>query len=354
MEEKIRYLANKFPHTEWSGVLFTTHQGTFEKGDLVITCQDLYPMDLGNATYTEFNMSEDVAAYMADNIELFDCELQLIHSHHSMSTTPSGTDLHTLREEGNERNCFVSLIVNNAGTYYAAVTRKLETKDKVIIKSMGESYEFFGEGRKEIDKEGLSEVVNVKTKEFIEYFDLEVERHEVDENALPDLKYLDGRFDEILSKKKNRYKSNITKDDYLWDIMLPIEEESRKGTNGWQPDKKKIHRAAVNIVTCNLIINPNKFDFKQWITRHLTNVYKRIFNEQPDNLFHSAFDDWCNFIIPFVLDNFDFSDATDEIADDIELLQSRVAKAIYDELLEYGSNYYIRAYCDSLEQYIVE
>lgn len=79
VEEKIRYLLRKFPRTEWSGVLFVTHQGTFENNDLVITCKDIYPMDLGNATFTEFKMSEDVAAYMSENIELFDCDLQLVH-----------------------------------------------------------------------------------------------------------------------------------------------------------------------------------------------------------------------------------------------------------------------------------
>lgn len=79
VEEKIRYLLRKFPSTEWSGVLFYTHEGTFEEGNLVVTCQDIYPMDLGNATYTEFAMSEDVAAYMADNIELFDYDMGLVH-----------------------------------------------------------------------------------------------------------------------------------------------------------------------------------------------------------------------------------------------------------------------------------
>ena len=79
VEEKIRYLLRKFPSTEWSGVLFTTHEGTFENNDLVITCKDIYPMDLGNTTFTEFKMNEDVAAYMAENIDLFDCELQLVH-----------------------------------------------------------------------------------------------------------------------------------------------------------------------------------------------------------------------------------------------------------------------------------
>ena len=84
VEEKIRYLIRKFPSTEWSGILFYTHQGTFEENNLTITCQDIFPMDLGTSGWTEFKMSEDVAAYMAENIELFDCEMGLIHSHHIM------------------------------------------------------------------------------------------------------------------------------------------------------------------------------------------------------------------------------------------------------------------------------
>ncbi len=79
VEKKIRYLLRKFPSTEWSGVLFVTHEGSFENNDLVITCKDIYPMDLGNATFTEFTMNEDVTAYMSENIELFDCDLQLVH-----------------------------------------------------------------------------------------------------------------------------------------------------------------------------------------------------------------------------------------------------------------------------------
>lgn len=84
VEEKIRYLIRKFPHTEWSGVLFYTHTGTFENDDLVITCQDIYPMDLGSGTWTEFQMTPEVSGYIAENIELFDCDTGLCHSHHTM------------------------------------------------------------------------------------------------------------------------------------------------------------------------------------------------------------------------------------------------------------------------------
>ena len=84
VEAKIRYLIRKYPNTEWSGILFFTYDGTFENNDLVITCQDIYPMDLGTSGWTEFKMSEEVAGYMAENIELFECKLGLVHSHHSL------------------------------------------------------------------------------------------------------------------------------------------------------------------------------------------------------------------------------------------------------------------------------
>lgn len=123
-----------------------------------------------------------------------------ITSHHVMSTHPSSTDLQTLREEGNERNCFVSLIVNNEGTYYAAITRKVQTKSEVTVKSLGTSYEFFGEGTKEITHDG-TETTKVIDKEIIQYYDLEVERHEVSNS----LSYLDARFDEIQKKKQQSF-----------------------------------------------------------------------------------------------------------------------------------------------------
>ena len=84
VEEKICYLIRKFPHTEWSGVLFYTHTGNFEDGTLEIHCRDIFPMDLGDATFTSFVNDESVASYIAENIDLFTCDMGLVHSHHSM------------------------------------------------------------------------------------------------------------------------------------------------------------------------------------------------------------------------------------------------------------------------------
>ena len=335
-------------------------------------------MDLGNATYTEFHMNEDVASYMAEHMELFNCELMLIHSHHQMSTQPSGTDLNTLREEGNDRNCFVSLIVNNAGNYYAAITRKVHSKLEVTTKNLGTSYEFFGEGTRDISKK---DAVSTKTidKEVIQYFDLEVKRYEVVNN----LSYLDDRFEEIMKKKNvsnnngNRYAQPPAEDygDFFgWmhdskrnrlaereldmfkeDKKKHKEENIKSAVENWQPSAKVIHEMVCKMITCNLIINPDKFDLKQWVHNHMVKVYDRIFNSKLVWDGHDPFGEWKDFIVQFLLDYVDPKDAPDALMEDWDLLVSRYAQAMYDELSKFADeNAYIVAYQDALECYIIE
>ena len=377
VERKIRYLLRKFPRTEWSGVLFTKHTGTFEGNDLMITCEDIYPMDLGDAVYTEFHMNEDVAAYMADNIELFDCDMQLVHSHHAMQSTPSGTDLQTLREEGNERNCFVSLIVNNAGTYYAAITRKVQTLSEVTVKNLGKSYEFFGEGAKEISHDG-TETTKVIEKEVIEYFDLEVERHEVSN----DLEYLDARFEEIERRKsqinaspafhKDSPEAIASFQEYLHGRREPKEQQLPFGNTqeltpedeakmnelamGWQPNPQAIHSAVVRMVTCSFIVNAEKINFKQWIVNHMENVYKRVFGGMgSNNQYCNAFDEYKEFIIQFTMDYFNDDDVPDALMDNYDILQSRIASAMMGELAPYlKQNTYMEEYYNTLLNYVIE
>ena len=162
VERLIRFLCERVWDTEWSGVLFYNPTGAFEDGSLEIHCVDILPMDIGSATYTEFDMSPDVISYMAQNPELLDCKMGLIHSHNNMSTFFSGTDTATLREEGTDRNHFVSLIVNNAGKYTAAITRKVKYKCTREL-----SYETFG---------GTVNIPGTETieGEEIEYFNLDI------------------------------------------------------------------------------------------------------------------------------------------------------------------------------------
>lgn len=374
VEEKIRYLLRKFPSTEWSGVLFTKYTGSFENNDLVIICEDIYPMDLGNATFTDFSMSADVTAYMANNIELFDCDLQLVHSHHSMSTTPSGTDLNTLREEGNERNCFVSLIVNNAGTYSAAITRKVKTKSEITVKTLGRSYEFFGEGAvtaKDSKTQAEKEVVE---REVIEYFKLDIERHTVDNP----LAYLDDRFTEIQKKKdqNNAFKGfglrqmpfNSEDKDTLYyepkskskkpiQTSLFSDKSFEQPDDEYVPDPEIVKLHVMKMVVLSLLAKPaENFSFKQWIDTRMENVYNEAFcnsdtMEAVTGI--SPFESWRDFIVEFMVENFcDANLPVDLLFESTDFYYAIVAKAFYDELAQYkGANDYIDGYLEGLERY---
>ena len=86
VEDIIRYTCQKIHNVEWSGVLFYTIEGSFEENNLNVICKDIYIMDIGSSTYTEFDMSPDVVGYMAENPELFNYYTALIHSHNNMAT----------------------------------------------------------------------------------------------------------------------------------------------------------------------------------------------------------------------------------------------------------------------------
>jgi hypothetical protein len=370
VEEKIRYLQRKYPSTEWSGVLFTTHEGSFEDNNLVITCQDIYPMDLGNATFTEYKMDETVAGYIADNIELFNCDMGLVHSHHTMSTFFSGTDTNTLREEGNERNCFVSLIVNNAGTYNAAVTRKVKEKKEITTYFYGKSYEFFGEGEVSISPPYQAPTVQETVdEEYIEYFMLDIEKEDVNNP----LDYLDARFKEIEEKKKAQPskqwtlpKWNTNDTESVWDkdypkntsLWLPKAKEpllfneedvyDKEAETVWESNEEEIHKCVVQMITCSFIVDSKKIDLKQWVTRHMANKYAEIFIED------GMFDEWCDFVVDFLLDRYYAQYGI--LSEDPDIFEAYTANAIKDELEQYidcaGVTEYIETYIKALDRHI--
>ena len=369
VEEKIRYLCRKFPSLEWSGVLFTRHTGNFEDGSLEIYCEDIYPMDLGSPGFTEFKMDETVAAYIADNIDLIDCDLQLVHSHNKMSCFFSGTDTQTLREEGNERNCFVSLIVNNEGTYCAAITRKVQKKIEVTTKSLGTSYEFFGSGPV---CSGITTTPTTQTidKTVIEYFMLDVQVEQVENN----LAYLDTRFEEIEAKKNEKkdtvYKPNEGFYDWLHSerktsaetkeffYSSPETNKSKELTlfskdtmeemvdpDGWTPDKETIHQLAAQLLTCSLIVNKD-IDLKQWITRHMVKKYGEIFG-----VTEMEFHEWTESYVEFIVNHYSDPTVPEAVYEAYDVYQAKIAEAIIDELNLYPANHYIDAYIEVLMRY---
>lgn len=366
VEEKIRYLCRKYPSLEWSGVLFYTHTGTFEDNNLEIHCEDIYPMDLGSATFTKFQNDETIVGYVADNIDLFQCDMGLIHSHNRMSCWFSGTDTSTLQSEGNDTNCFVSLIVNNEGTYCAAITRKKTLSIESTVKRVASSYEFFGEG--EVKESGNPVETTEKTETTsIEYFMLDVEREIVDNP----FDFLDKRFEEI-EKQKNppktlplqyplkedrdedfyswihsdRKKSAEAKEALLFDEDTMKEMEVYPEYPEWQPDPDIIRHYVYKIVTLSLTVSKD-FDLSQWITRHMSRRYDEIFSD-------SSFKEWAEFIIDFLINQYTDPSIPMELVDTYDIIQSRIANALYEELDKYPENAYLEQYKEILTRYIYE
>lgn len=369
VEKKIRFTCQKVWNTEWSGTLFFTHEGSFENNDLVIRCVDIYIMDIGTQAYTEFDMNPDVIAYMCSNPELLDCQMGLIHSHNNMSTFFSGTDTATLKEEGTDRNNFVSLIVNNAGTYTAAITRRIKAKQ--VKESV--SYEFFGDGEKEDTKEYTSD------EDEIEWFYLKIEKEGENYN-FPDM---ESRLEEIkkikaekakntpiysgtpkttvssyfttqagpanLIKKEDKGYENRTLFDSV-DEKLPAKEEYYIPYGQVSFDKTIIKSLVLQLLTGSIIIsNESKIDINKW-AKSMPTLYGKRFGTGKDGMdrFKIWADTYTEYLTWYISDT-----KLEELGYDETEMCAICAHDMIEELTKLPENDYIKGYIDSLQKYLV-
>lgn len=370
VERKIRFACQKVWSTEWSGTLFFTHEGSFENNDLVIKCVDIYIMDIGTQAYTEFDMNPDVIAYMCDNPELLDCQMGLIHSHNNMSTFFSGTDTTTLKEEGRDRNNFVSLIVNNAGTYTAAITRRVkrysQIKDMLV-------YEFFGDGEKQDTKEYTQDGI-----EEIEWFYLKIEK-EGENYSFPDM---DARLEEIKQAKAEKAKkaqtptyqggykpviansygtkagpANLVKKEAdkpkvvqptLFDDTddLPFEEEYDIPYGQVSFDKVTLKSLVLQLITGSIIIsNDSKIDITKW-AKSMPALYEKRFGKGEEGMknFKMWADTYADYLTWYVTD-----EKLEELGFDETEICAICAHDMIEELTKLPENDYIKGYIDALQ-----
>lgn len=375
VERKIRFACQKVWSTEWSGTLFFTHEGSFENNNLVIRCVDIYIMDIGTQAYTEFDMNPDVIAYMCENPELLDCQMGLIHSHNNMSTFFSGTDTATLREEGIDRNNFVSLIVNNAGTYTAAITRRV--KSKQVKESV--SYEFFGDGEKHDTKEYVS------SADEIEWFYLKIEK-KGENYSFPDMA---ARLEEIKQAKAERaekakkaqtpvyqggYKpviansygtkagpANLVKKEAdkpkvvqptLFDNAddLPFEEGYDIPYGHVSFDKVTLKSLVLQLITGSIIIsNDSKIDITKW-AKSMPTLYEKRFGKGKvgmDN-FKMWAETYTEYLTWYITD-----EKLEELGFDETEICAICAHDMIEGLTKLPENDYIKGYIDALQKYLV-
>lgn len=386
VENKIRYLCSQISQVEWSGILFYSVEGNFEDADnpLKITCKDIFLQDIGTGTTTEFDMSADVMAYAMEN-DLTDYYMGLIHSHNSMPTFFSGTDIATLQQEGKNTNHFVSLIVNNIGKYTAAITR-LVTVTKVLKKI---SYKSFGDEEKNSVEEVTTE------SKYIEYFDLNIKK-EVQEF---DFKDIDALIADIKKKKEEENKKKIytppyTPPSYNWkeqslfekpkteqkviqdytkplpkpvaDTVLThtsyekteIEDDEEFEPEVVNPDDlifisdEEVEEGIKQLVSCSPVLpSLEKFDLDKWKVHFPKLCKNRFLDDIP------AFSDYIRALVENIL----FYYTNDYLAGIYteDTIQAMYAERIHEELTSWANanglytNKYIKAILDTIEEFLL-
>ena len=372
VERKIRFTCQKVWNTEWSGTLFFTYEGSFENNDLVIRCVDIYIMDIGTQAYTEFDMNPDVIAYMTEHSELLDCQMGLIHSHNNMSTFFSGTDTATLKEEGRDRNNFVSLIVNNAGSYTAAITRRI--KSKQVMESV--SYEFFGAGEKQDTKKYVSDA------DEIEWFYLKIEK-EGENYSFPDMA---ARLEEIKKAKEEKAKKAqapvyqggykpviansygtkagpanlVNKEDSkpkavqptLFENVddLPFNDNYSLPYGQVTFDKATLKSLVLQLITGSIIIsNDSKIDISKW-AKSMPALYEKRFGKGKEGM--DNFEMWADTYAEYLT-----WCATDEKLEELGYDETEIcaicAHDMIEELTKLPENDYIKGYIDALQKYLI-
>lgn len=372
VERKIRFACQKVWNTEWSGTLFFTHEGSFENDDLVIRCVDIYIMDIGTQAYTEFDMNPDVISYMCENPELLDCQMGLIHSHNNMSTFFSGTDTATLKEEGRDRNNFVSLIVNNAGTYTAAITRRI--KSKQTMESV--SYEFFGDGEKQDTKEYISDA------DEIEWFYLKIE-NEDETFSFPDMAARLEEIKQVKAEKAKKAQTSVYQGGYkpviansygtkagpanlvkkednkskvvqstLFDNVdgLPFDDDYNLPYGQVTFDKVTLKSLVLQLITGSIIIsNDSKIDITKW-AKSMSALYEKRFGKGEEGMknFKMWADTYTEYLTWYTTD-----EKLEELGFDETEICAICAHDMIEELTKLPENDYIKGYIDALQKYLI-
>lgn len=349
LEDKIRFLCSKLPHTEYSGTLFYTTEGSFETKDLHIIAKDFYLQDVGSSGFTEFKNDVGLASFMVQN-GLFDCYTGLLHSHHNMATIftegklGSGTDMNTLKSEGSDNNHFVSIIVNNAGKYAAAITRKitesLEGISNIAYKSFNdEEKSEVGTSKKMCVTKVEYHMLDIITEQSTDYSYLENSELNTKLVELQKPKYIPA-LPWNLDYRKKEFPRETSQEPrsvgYSYHSLWGDDYEEYTYGKSEIPSQQEIDRFVYSIV-CQLITSNmfasyiSQVNLKSWVTNMEKNYARRF----PD---FTDFQTWANTLIDYLNDEiFLFSGHKDDIV--ISILGS-----ILDALNKYPSNPYIDYY----------
>lgn len=336
LEKKIRVLCNKFPNTEWSGQLFYSYEGSFKDGSIKFKAEDLLFMDTGDGTSTEFYLNEgNAASYITDH-ELWDCQIGLIHSHHSMQAFFSGQDNSMLLQEGSNRNHFLSLVVNNKGNYVARITVK---EERDIVTTGTKQFHTFND-----------EIVNILIPEHTQKTTI-VSTYDLD--IINEFSFTCEDYDELMAtiaecdeRKKSRMKEpavstfNAFKPVDFPNFPVFNEPVSKPLTANKETNELsfyEVQQYVKQLLALNPIVNDS---IENIVTKFLTEIPKRFSPEE----YKYVITIYCDYFLDTEIANkFDEKCADPEIAYDAYLTaKETISKEIEKFVQKYPENVYLK------------
>lgn len=383
VEFKIREWCRLNPTTEWSGTLFYTTEGSFENNDIKFTARDFFVMDIGTAGFTNYKETPEICSYMMDN-DLLDCKTGLIHSHNNMKAFFSGTDASTLSEEGEATTHFLSLIVNNEGTYVARVTRKItETIEGV------KHFKYLTFNGEEVS---CTENVKIEGRTYIQYFDLNIL---VNNPYLEIKKYISERYSELkTAKTAAAIRSNVAEVNqrYLGDFEYkpssyiktpkePIKETTKEVTKSKNEPtlfdeedsteyiNEKAQEHVAQLIYGNMILTADSFKkftkVNEWITTNMEKAFDKRFGQHPTEF--TAYQDWmyqfCDSVVWGAANDLIDCGAAVELEDGAAVISTAMIKYLREIIMKAHNqkvyddceiNNYLSYIMECLESYINE
>lgn len=383
VEAKIRFLCAQSPHTEWSGILFYKASGSFTTQDLVLETLDICVLDVGTAAYTEFDVTPEISHYLTEHSEILEENFYtgLIHSHNTMATFFSGTDIATLKEMGLQQNHFLSLIVNNAGNYSARITRQIKLERKIEQLNVFNSFENALISYPTEITDVREELQSFKLEISLEYRDMYDEIAKVFTNlsqkkviipasnfipkntalkntTVPSSDWPNTPTPTLFSweqqevTENNKESVDFNDEDLQFKTTLddsPVDDMSIPiNYDDFKCNEQQLKSLLLQLVTGSIIIlSESKINIKDWV-KNMPKFYEKRFGTGKEGM--DTFDYWATSHVEFLV--WYVKDPILERQLEYDDIASVYAYYLYKELTKFTKNKYIQSFMDLLSAYI--
>ncbi len=123
LQQQILYTHSIVGKKEFCAILLIKElSGSIQDKNLSLIAQKMYPINIGTETYVGGDITDEYARLMDFYSDSMDYKWAYMHTHHTMGSTPSGTDMNEVRDQASNYEYFLSLIVNFEGKYSAKLS----------------------------------------------------------------------------------------------------------------------------------------------------------------------------------------------------------------------------------------